>query len=76
MIALRCTVIAIGALVAGIDRLGAPVASVLSSWEIVVTVAIAASLFSEPIQIVQLLGGRLILWAVLLLAKSLGHSNE
>jgi len=74
-IALVCTVVAIGALFAGIDRLGAPVVSVLSSWEVVVTIAIAASLFGEAIAIVQLIGGGLILWAVLLLAKS-GGSDE
>jgi len=71
-IALVCTVVAIGALFAGIDRLGTSMASVLSSWEVVVTIAIAASLFGDAIKVVQLVGGGLILWAVLLLAKSGG----
>lgn len=74
-IALVCTVISIGALFAGIDRLGAPVASVLSSWEVLVTVAIAASFFGEAISVVQMLGGGLILLAVLLLAGTSGESD-
>ncbi|MBD2088325.1 EamA family transporter [Microcoleus sp. FACHB-1515] len=61
---LGCTVISIGALFAGIDRLGAPAASVLSSWEVVVTMAISASLFGEAITVVQMIGGVFILVAV------------
>lgn len=67
-IALMCTVVAIGALFAGIDRLGASVASMLSSWEVVVTVVVAASFFGEAIGVVQVVGGAFILMAVLILS--------
>jgi drug/metabolite transporter (DMT)-like permease len=66
-IALVATVIPVVAFLAGLKRIGPTDASMLSTLEPVVTVLLAAILFGEIMQISALLGGGLILLAVLLL---------
>jgi drug/metabolite transporter (DMT)-like permease len=55
---------------AGIARIGPTNAAMISTLEPVVTVALAALLLGETLEPVTLLGGGLILAAVLLLAQS------
>ncbi len=49
---------------AGLARVGPSVASILSVLEPVVTVGLAAAVFSESLSVGQLLGGALVLAAV------------
>jgi drug/metabolite transporter (DMT)-like permease len=67
-IALVSTVVAILSFLAGLQRLGATRASMLSTLEPVVTVALAALLLGESMTATQLVGGALILGGVLWLA--------
>ncbi|WP_247364324.1 DMT family transporter, partial [Ralstonia pseudosolanacearum] len=64
------TVIAILAFFAGLQRLGAAQASMLSTLEPVVTVALAALLLGESIGAAQMAGGALILAGVLWLTRA------
>jgi drug/metabolite transporter (DMT)-like permease len=66
-IVLIATVIPVVAFLAGLKRIGPADASMLSTLEPVVTVLLAALLFGEILKPVTLLGGGLILAAVLLL---------
>ncbi len=68
--ALIATVIAVATFLAGLKRIGPTDASMLSTIEPVVTVVLAALLFGELLSPVTLLGGGLILAAVLLLTRS------
>lgn len=68
-IALISTVIAMVGFFIGMCRLGAADAATLSTLEPVVTMILAALLLSEPIRMPQLLGGVLILGAVILLVR-------
>jgi drug/metabolite transporter (DMT)-like permease len=68
-ISIVSTVIAVGAFLAGIDRIGAGTASTTSTLEPVVTVTLAAFLLGEPITPLKIAGGALILTAVLLLSR-------
>jgi len=68
-IILVATVIPVVTFLAGMRRIGPTNASMLSTIEPVVTVALAAILFGEALPPVTLLGGGLILFAVLLLAR-------
>jgi drug/metabolite transporter (DMT)-like permease len=65
---LVATVVPVTAFLAGIARIGPSNAAMLSVLEPLVTVALAALLLGETLQPVALLGGALILAAVLLLA--------
>ncbi|HEY3085993.1 MAG TPA: DMT family transporter [Candidatus Dormibacteraeota bacterium] len=67
-IALIPTMIAISLFLAGLPRIGAARASLISTWEPVVTVLLAVALFGDSFTVVQLLGGVLILAAVILQA--------
>lgn len=67
LMAFFATAVAIGTLLAGIRRLGAAKASVLSTFEPLVTVLLAAVLLGERLSVGQLLGGVLISSGVLLL---------
>ena len=67
-IALIPTMIAISLFLAGLPRIGAARASLISTWEPVVTVALAVALFGDSFTVVQVLGGVLILAAVMLQA--------
>lgn len=68
-IALLSTVLAILTFFAGLQRLGAARASMLSTLEPVVTVVLAALLLGEQVGWTQALGGTLILVGVLWLAR-------
>lgn len=74
------TVVAILAFFAGLQKLGAAQASMLSTLEPVVTVLLAAMLLGESIAPMQMVGGALILAGVLWLtradAKPTGHRAE
>lgn len=68
-IALFSTALAITAFLAGIRHIGAARASILSTLEPVVTLGIGVALLGEAVSAAQLLGGSLVLGAVLLLAR-------
>lgn len=72
------TVVAIGALFAGIKLLGAPTASMLSTLEPVVTITLAMLILKQPITGMQLIGGTLILLAVVVLTiiKTPNYSTQ
>ncbi|MBI3287711.1 MAG: EamA family transporter [Chloroflexi bacterium] len=63
------TAMPIQAFLAGLKRIGASRAAVVSTFEPVVTVALAATLLGETLAPTQALGGALILSAVFLLAR-------
>lgn len=69
-IALLSTVIAIITFFAGLMRVGPTNASMLSTFEPITTVVLAAIVFGEEIGLMRMMGGVLILIAVILLAKS------
>jgi drug/metabolite transporter (DMT)-like permease len=69
-VTLIATVIPVVTFLAGLKLIGPTDASMLSTLEPVVTVLLAALLFGEMLQPITLLGGGLILAAVLLLARS------
>jgi drug/metabolite transporter (DMT)-like permease len=69
-ITLIATVIAVVMFLAGLKRIGPTDASMLSTLEPVVTVVLAALLFQEKLEPVTLLGGGLILAAVIVLTRS------
>ena len=64
------TIIPVVAFLAGLEMIGPINAVMLSTLEPVVTVLLAAWLFGEKLGIIVLLGGGLILAAVLLLTRS------
>jgi drug/metabolite transporter (DMT)-like permease len=66
-IALVSTVTAIVAFFGGLARVGPSTASILSTFEPVVTVSLAAAAFGETLAPVQVLGGALVLGAVVML---------
>ena len=68
--ALIATVIPVATFLAGLKRIGPTDASMLSTIEPIVTVFLAALIFGESLQPMTLLGGGLILAAVLLLTQS------
>lgn len=69
-IALISTVIAIITFFAGLKRVGPTNASMLSTFEPVTTVILAAIVFGEEVTLMRIVGGAFILFAVILLAKS------
>ena len=69
-IVLIATVIPVVTFLAGLERIGPTNASMLSTLEPVVTVLLAAWLFGERLSLLTLLGGGLILLAVILLTRS------
>ncbi len=66
LLATVSTVIAVGAFIAGLQRIGASGASIVAGTEPVFTVAFAAVLLGESLTGVQLLGALVVLSAVLL----------
>ena len=68
-LALISSVVAIFCFFAGVQRVGAATGSMLATTEPVTTILLAALVLGEPILPMQVLGGSLILSAVLLLAK-------
>jgi len=69
-IALISTVLAIVTFFAGLERVGPTNASTLSTFEPLVTVLLAMLFLHETIVPLQIIGGGLILAAVILLARS------
>ena len=67
LIALISTVVAVSAFFAGLKRLGPSEAAILSTFEPVATVALAFVVLGERLAPAQLLGGALVLGAVVLL---------
>jgi drug/metabolite transporter (DMT)-like permease len=67
LISLVCTVVAVLAFFGGLQRVGPSAASILSTFEPPVTVALAFAAFGERLSGVQLLGGALVLAAVVVL---------
>jgi drug/metabolite transporter (DMT)-like permease len=65
---LGSTVIAISAFLAGLNLVGPATAAIVSTIEPVVTVALAMAFFAERLGAVQVVGGILVLTAVVLLA--------
>jgi drug/metabolite transporter (DMT)-like permease len=68
-LALISTVGAVSLFFAGLNRVGPTTASILATVEPVVTVLLAFVVFGEVLSVLQLLGGTLVLGAVLLLAS-------
>jgi drug/metabolite transporter (DMT)-like permease len=68
-IVLVATVIPVVAFLAGLERIGPTNAAMLSTLEPVVTVLLAAWFFDERLQAIVMLGGGLILVAVILLTR-------
>lgn len=75
-IAVGSTVIAVNTFFAGLERVGPTNASVLSTFEPVTTVILAFLFLGEEIGPMRILGGVLILVAVILLAKSEFRMND
>jgi drug/metabolite transporter (DMT)-like permease len=73
-IVLVATVIPVIAFLAGLERIGPTNAAMLSTLEPVVTVLLAAWVFGERLQSIALLGGGLILIAVIILTR--GETSE
>jgi drug/metabolite transporter (DMT)-like permease len=67
-LSLFCTVIAISAFLAGLPKVGPSTASIVSTVEPIVSVAMAMLWFGERLGVVQIAGGVLVLAAVVLLA--------
>lgn len=68
-IVLVATVIPVATFLAGLERIGPTNAAMLSTLEPVVTVLLAAWIFDERLQAIVMLGGGLILIAVILLTR-------
>lgn len=68
-IALFSTVLAIAAFLAGIKHIGAAQASIISTMEPVITLGLGVALFDESVSASQMLGGAMVLAAVILLAQ-------
>lgn len=69
VIAAIATVIPMAALFAGIERVGAPTASIVSTFEPVVTVVLAGFVLGETLSLVEATGAACVLAAVRLLAR-------
>ncbi len=69
-IVLIATVIPVATFLAGLERIGPTNASMLSTLEPVVTVLLAGLIFGERLETITILGGSLILVAVILLTRS------
>jgi len=68
-IALFSTVLAIGCFLAGIKHVGPAQASIISTFEPIVTLVLGVALLRESVSASQLAGGALVLGAVILLAR-------
>ena len=70
------TIIPVVAFLAGLERVGPTNAAMLSTLEPVVTVLLAAWLFGEALMPIVMLGGALILVAVILLTRSEARDSD
>jgi drug/metabolite transporter (DMT)-like permease len=68
-VALFCTVVAIAAFLVGIKYIGAAQASIVSTIEPVVTLALGVIVLSESVSAGQLVGGAMVLFAIVMLAR-------
>ncbi|HLA86613.1 MAG TPA: DMT family transporter, partial [Anaerolineales bacterium] len=75
-IILISTIIPVVTFLAGLERIGPTNAAMLSTLEPVVTVLLAAWLFGERLMPIVMVGGGLILVAVILLTKSELKNNQ
>jgi drug/metabolite transporter (DMT)-like permease len=75
-IALISTILAIVTFFAGLERVGPTNASALSTVEPVVTVVLAAMILDETISFFRIIGGMMIILAVIILARSEAPANE
>jgi drug/metabolite transporter (DMT)-like permease len=75
-LALVPTMIAISTFLAGLPRVGAARASLISTWEPVVTVLLAVVLFGDTFSAVQAVGGVLILGAVITVQSRGGRGER
>jgi drug/metabolite transporter (DMT)-like permease len=64
------TMLAISLFLAGLPRVGAARAALLSTWEPVVTVALAVVLLGDRLSVVQVVGGVLVLLAVVVVQSA------
>jgi drug/metabolite transporter (DMT)-like permease len=69
-LALLPTMLAITLFLAGLPRVGASRAALLSTWEPVVTVMLAAVVLGDRLSVVQVLGGLLVLLAVVVVQSA------
>jgi drug/metabolite transporter (DMT)-like permease len=76
VIAVVATVIPMVALFAGIERVGAPTASIVSTFEPVVTVVLAGLVLGETLSLVEATGAACVLAAVRLLARRPGEARQ
>ena len=74
-IAVVCTVVAIATFFGGLRRLGPSDTATLSTFEPVVTVALAAIVLGDRVGALQLLGGAVILTAVVILSRAPAPSD-
>ena len=70
-IAAVATVVPMAALFAGIERVGAPTASIVSTFEPVVTVILAGLVLGETLSLVEATGAACVIAAVRLLARGI-----
>jgi drug/metabolite transporter (DMT)-like permease len=70
VIAAVATVVPMAALFAGIERVGAPTASIVSTFEPVVTVVLAGLVLGETLTLVEATGAACVIAAVRLLARA------
>ena len=75
VIAAVATVVPMAALFAGIERVGAPTASIVSTFEPVVTVVLAGLVLGETLSLVEATGAACVILAVRLLARPGGHAR-
>jgi len=75
-IALISTVLAIITFFAGLERVGPTNASTLSTVEPAVTVVLAAMVLGETVSLFRIIGGMMIILAVIILARSEVPTNE
>lgn len=75
-LALVSTILAIGTLFAGIKLLGAPTAAMLSTLEPVVTIVLSMMILHQSVTKIQLIGGALILIAVVIVAIDKGANQS
>ena len=75
-IALISTVLAIITFFAGLERVGPTNASTLSTVEPAVTVVLAAMVLGETVSLFRIIGGMMIILAVVILARSEVPTNE
>ena len=72
-LATLCTVLPIVTFMMGMERVGSSTASIVSTFEPVVTVGLAVALYDETLGAVQVLGGVLVLAAVIALQLRAAH---